>query len=101
MVPLTATETVLDWITALHVPALLVTGSYLGTLSHTLTAAEALRARGIAVAAIVVSESEESPVPLEETVATLKRFLPGMRFLTLPRLKKGEEAPDLVGALGF
>ena len=30
MVPLTATETVLDWITALGFPTLLVAGSYLG-----------------------------------------------------------------------
>ena len=45
MVPLDRRHTVLDWIAALGAPALLVTGSYLGTLSHTLTAVGMLRAR--------------------------------------------------------
>ncbi len=47
MVPLDDTHTVLDWIVELGAPVLLVAGSYLGTLSHTLTAVAALRARGV------------------------------------------------------
>ena len=100
LVPLTDKETVADWIAALEVPALLVTGSYLGTLSHTLTAAEALKARGIPLAAVIVSESADSPVPLAETVETLERFVTPV--LALPRLNDTEEwraAPDLTGAL--
>lgn len=100
LVPLTDKETVADWIAALAVPALLVTGSYLGTLSHTLTAAEALKARGIHVAAVIVSESADSPVPLAETVETLERFVTPV--LALPRLNDTEEwrdAPDLTAAL--
>ncbi len=100
MVPLTDKETVTDWIAALGVPALLVTGSYLGTLSHTLSAAEALKARGVPVAAVIVSESEEAPVALSETVETLERFITPV--LALPRLKDtGEwrDAPDLTAAL--
>ena len=57
MVPLDAEHTVLDWIAALRAPAVLVVGSYLGTLSHTLTAAAVLRERGCALAAVIVSES--------------------------------------------
>ncbi len=46
MVPLDDTHTVLDWIAELGAPVLLVAGSYLGTLSHTLTAVAAVaRAR--------------------------------------------------------
>ena len=100
LVPLTDKETVADWIAALEVPALLVTGSYLGTLSHTLTAAEALKARGVPVAAVIVSESEEGPVPLAETVETLERFITPV--LALPRLNDTEEwraAPDLTAVL--
>ncbi len=100
MVPLTDKETVADWIAALGVPALLVTGSYLGTLSHTLSAAEALKVRGVPVAAVIVSESEDSPVPLAETVETLERFITPV--LALPRLNDTEEwrdAPDLTAAL--
>ena len=100
LVPLTEKETVADWIAALGVPALLVTGSYLGTLSHTLTAAEALKARGIPLAAVIVSESADSPVPLAETVETLERFVTPV--LALPRLNDTEawrDAPDLTGVL--
>ncbi len=100
MVPLTERETVADWIAALEIPALLVTGSYLGTLSHTLSAAEALKARGVPLAAVIVSESADSPVPLAETVETLERFI--IPVLALPRLNDTEEwrdAPDLTGAL--
>ncbi len=84
MVPLTESHTVLDWIVALDIPALVVVGSYLGTLSHTLTAAEALRARNVSVAGVVISESEDNPVALAETAATLARFLPGLPIRTLP-----------------
>ena len=38
MVPLDERHTVLDWMVALRLPVLLVAGSYLGTISHTLTA---------------------------------------------------------------
>src|SRR4029079_16641114 len=56
MVPLDGKHTVLDWVEELRAPTLLVTGSYLGTISHTLTALEVLRHRCGAVAAGVVSE---------------------------------------------
>ena len=100
LVPLTDKETVADWIAALGVPALLVTGSYLGTLSHTLSAAESLKARGVPLAAVIVSESADSPVPLAETVETLERFVTPV--LALPRLNDTEDwrdAPDLTAAL--
>lgn len=85
MVPLDAKHTVRDWIAALGLPALLTTGSYLGTISHTLTAAEALLSRGVDIAAIVVSESEISPVPPEETAAAIGRFLPDIAVHIIPR----------------
>ena len=58
MVPLDETKTVLDWIAACASPAILVVGDYLGTISHTLTAVEVLKARGVAIAAVVVSAGE-------------------------------------------
>ena len=90
MVPLTESHTVLDWIAALDIPALVVVGSYLGTLSHTLTAAEALRARNVSVAGVVISESEDNPVALAETAATLARFLPALPIRTLPRTPRAD-----------
>lgn len=77
MVPLTQDKTVLDWMAAIGLPVLLVVGSYLGTISHTLTAALALRSLHIPIRAIVISESEDNPVPPEETAEVLKRHLAG------------------------
>lgn len=85
MVPLTDNRTVIDWIAELEMPAVLVVGSYLGTLSHSLTAAETLAQRGIPLKAIVVSESEDSPVAFTETRETLARFLPGMTVFAIAR----------------
>jgi len=103
MSPLNDSATVLDWIAALAYPAVLVAGSYLGTLSHTLTAVAAMRARGIAPAAIIASESPESPVALAETIATLRRFLDPVPVIALPRIGAGprpwERAPDLAAPL--
>ena len=99
MVPLDRHHTVLDWIAALEVPALLVTGSYLGTLSHTLTAAGTLRARNVELAGIVVNESEAQPVAPEETADVLSRFAADVPVQVLGRLDAPESAPDLVALL--
>ena len=99
MVPLDERHTVLDWITALDVPLILVAGSYLGTISHTLSAIDVLRRRDLSVAAIVISESVDSPVPLADTAVTIARFVVSVPVLALPRLPAGEERHPVFGAL--
>jgi dethiobiotin synthetase len=86
MVPLDGQHTVRDWIAVSGLPTLVVAGSYLGSLSHTLTALEALLVRGISVSAIVVNESPDAPAGLVETVATLRRFVGDAAVLALPRV---------------
>ncbi len=95
MVPLDERHTVLDWIAALRAPTLLVVGSYLGTLSHTLTAVAALRQRSVTVAGIVVSESAQQPVATNETAATLARFVAPVPIHVLAR----ESSPPLLPLL--
>ena len=75
MVPLDETHTVRDWIGALGLDVVLVAGGYLGTISHTLCTVEALRAREIAIAAIVINPMEPLPVPVERTRESLLRHL--------------------------
>ena len=75
MVPLDETCTMRDLIAALDIPVVLVVGSYLGSLSHALTALEALRARDVAIDRIVVNETKDSNIPLAETRDTLARFV--------------------------
>jgi dethiobiotin synthetase len=84
MVPLDDSRTVLDWMAELRIPVLLVVGSYLGTLSHTLTALDALIRRGLVIKAMVVNETSGSTVPLTDTVETLSRF--ANPVIALPRL---------------
>jgi dethiobiotin synthetase len=89
MVPLDGQRTVLDWMTALDIPLLLVVGGYLGTISHTLTALDVLAQRKLTVAAIVVSESERDTVELDDTVASIARFAGTAGVVGLPRLPAG------------
>lgn len=83
MVPLDGDRTILDVMMALQLPLILVAGSYLGTISHTLTALDALYRRGLQVLATVVSETPGSTVPLADTVAAIARFAEPV--IALPR----------------
>jgi len=89
MVPLDARHTVLDWMAALCVPVLLVGGSYLGGISHALTALDALAHRELRVIAMIVSETPAG-VDLAATVATIERFSRGVPVIALPRLPGAE-----------
>ncbi|KQT45332.1 ATP-dependent dethiobiotin synthetase BioD [Methylobacterium sp. Leaf456] len=73
MSPVTEAATGLDWLKALNLPALLVSGSYLGAISHALTAIETLRAHGVALLGVVVSESEGAPTPPETVAGAIAR----------------------------
>lgn len=102
MVPLSDHATVLDWLAVQGWSTLLVTGTYLGTLSHTLTALRCLEGAGVAVAGIVLNRHGcEEPVPPEETARTLRGFHPGVPLAVLPGADAGEGEPDLVGELGL
>jgi dethiobiotin synthetase len=85
MVPLDDSHTVLDLMAALNSSVLLVTGSYLGTLSHTLTALDTLRRRDLVPKAVVVNETLGSSVPMPDTIATLSHFAASDRVIALPR----------------
>ena len=74
MVPLDKCHTVLDLMVALRLPLILVAGSYVGTLSHVLCAKDVILRHGLDLCAIVVSETENAPVSLEATLATLANF---------------------------
>ena len=104
MVPLSNDHTVLDLMTKISAPVLLVVGYYLGTLSHTLTALHMVQNRGLTVIGIVVSESLENPVPLSETVTTLSRFSANIPIVTLPRqadISDLENAPSIATHIGL
>jgi dethiobiotin synthetase len=99
MVPLDDRRTVLDWMSVLRIPVVLVAGTYVGTLSHTLSALEVVARRNIDIAAVVVNESEQSAASLADTVATLEQFAGSIDIVALPRLAAGTEDHPAFGEL--
>jgi dethiobiotin synthetase len=65
----------------------LVGGSYLGGMSHSLTALETLKARGCETLGLAVSESPENlgAPDLGETVEALQRFAGATPVAAVPR----------------
>jgi dethiobiotin synthetase len=99
MVPLDESHTVLDLITQLRLPLLLVAGTYVGTISHTLTALHVLARRNLDVAAVIVSESVASAASLKDTVATIARFSDSIDVVGIPRLADAASADPAFAAI--
>ena len=93
MSPITERHTVIDWIAALRMPAVLVTGTYLGAQTHALTALAALQRRSIAVHALVASETSGSTVSLSENIRSLARFTAPVPVVAIPRLSSDATHP--------
>lgn len=86
----------IDLIERLKAKPMLVCGGYLGTISHTLTALEAMKARGVPPVAIIMSGAGALPMPLEETRRSLMRF----QSVPIHCIEAGGIVPDaLVDAL--
>ena len=99
MSPVSQTTTNLDLIAALDIPVVMVAGRYLGTISHTLTAIAALRARGLEPRALVISESEPDGPPLDETAASIARLASGVTVIQTGGKAAGWEARTLDAAV--
>lgn len=86
MSPMAEDATGLDLQLALALPTILVGGAYLGGVSHTLTALEVLRSRGLAVLGVVVSQSADPGAPdFSQTVAAIAAFAGDVPVLAAPR----------------
>ncbi len=97
MSPITQETTGIDWLRAMDCPALLVTGAYLGAISHTLTALTALQTHGIKVAAVIVNAREGQTIGAQATADAIRRLGPA---LPVYGLEVGETAPTaLIEAL--
>jgi len=100
MVPLDDRRTVLDWMAALNIPLVLVAGSYLGSLSHTLTGLDAIAHRELKLKAIVVNETPDSTVPLGDTMDTLRKFAGSTPVVAMPRLPAADAGHLAFGEIG-
>jgi dethiobiotin synthetase len=99
MVPLDERHTVLDWMIEIELPAILVAGSYVGTLSHTLSALDVLGRNALKVAAVVVSETPGSAATLADTADTIRRFAANVEVFALPRLPEGTPDHPVMAAI--
>lgn len=100
MVPLNETCTTRDWLQAADLPLIMVTGSYLGALSHTLCTLEAARTANLRIAALIINESEGG-VYLTDTrnsIAQHARDIP--LIVAQPRVASPKDATIIHGLVG-
>lgn len=76
MTPINDEKTFLDLVEALKIPVLLVAQNYLGAISHTLCALEALKSRAILVEKIIINDHQNTnqEVKIFDTVAEIARL---------------------------
>ena len=73
MVPINEKYLICDLIKELNIPSILITGSYLGSISHTLSAIEALKQKDATLELIIINDYNCN-VATEDTIKTLKNF---------------------------
>jgi dethiobiotin synthetase len=97
LVPINERETFADLALALDLPLLIVARPGLGTLNHTALTAEVARARGIAVAGVIVCGTSADPDIAERTnLDELRRIAPLLG--TVPWDPEGWRVPAMVCA---
>jgi dethiobiotin synthetase len=86
LAPLAWGYTALDLAARTGLEAVLVARAGLGTLNHVQLTVLALRARGVPIRAVVLNRRSEPPSVVEETNPdALRRLLPGIPLVTVPR----------------
>jgi dethiobiotin synthetase len=98
MVPLNAQATTRDWMREAGLPVVLVVGSYLGAISHALSAVEALHAAEIPIAAMVVNQSQQGP-DLIATCESIRRHAHGVGHIVAQRRVQHPKDATAVHAL--
>ncbi|MES2961881.1 MAG: dethiobiotin synthase [Pseudomonadota bacterium] len=63
MTPINNEKTFLDLAAELKIPTLLVSANYLGSISHTLCAVEALKSRNVSIEKIIINEDLPTQLP--------------------------------------
>lgn len=90
-VPITDTFMAIDYVQTRKLPVILVTNGVLGSINHTVLSLEAIRSRGIELAAVLYNEHFDT----DETIAAdtrgfisryVSRNFPTARFATIPSI---------------
>ena len=88
LVPLSPSETGADLAQALGLPVVLVVGLRLGCLNHALLTAEAIRARGLALAGWVANHVDPGMLAQGDNIAFLQQALQAPLLATIPHQAK-------------
>ena len=75
MTPITNDKTFANLIAELNIPAILVVGNYLGTISHTLTAIVAMQSYKINIAEVVLNCLGDDKIDAIDTLKTLQNLI--------------------------
>jgi dethiobiotin synthetase len=74
MTPITNQKTFIDLISTLKIPAILVSGNYLGTISHTLTAIKTMQSYNIEIAKIILNCRDGDKIDAKQNLKTLQNL---------------------------
>lgn len=96
MTPLNYDYTTLDLMARLECHCLLVTGSSLGTLSHTLSAISCIHQRKIILDGLIISESLENYADFDMVFSDFKKLLPEISIKKTSRNLPAQEIFTLV-----
>ena len=91
MVPINNHYTVFDLIKSLKIPVILVIGSYLGSISHTLNVIENFKNNNIKIDSIVISQSKIDDVGESLTKRPLSRHIDKIPIYFLNREKDNKD----------
>lgn len=88
-VPITDTFMAIDYVASRRLPVILVTNGVLGSINHTILSLEAIRSRGIELAAVLYNEHFDSdPTIAADTRGFIARYVernfPGAKFEVIP-----------------
>ena len=92
MVPVTDDFFTIDYVSSRRLPLILVANGVLGSINHTVLSLEAIKARGIELAALIYNEHFDTDrVIAEDTKGFLRRYVsrhfPAARFAPVPSLQ--------------
>ena len=95
LVPLNEQDTMLDLMSSLGFPAILVTSAKLGTINHTLMSVKVLRSAGVDIAGIIFNRMPLEPGVIErDNVKIIEQFSGVPVIAVLPELPSGTELED-------
>ena len=91
MVPINDKKTILDLIKSLKIPVILVIGSYLGSISHTLNAVQNLTNNNIKISSIVISQSTNEDVGEDLTKSSLTKHIKKIPIYFISRSQNNKD----------